>query len=475
MRQGVKCLLGHGSALPAFLARARLAGLAFLALLAALATTGTARAQLLLGQLGPNAPRPPAPLDDAIPKGAEVVTPARPKTGPEPPACSLRYAACVHRAAGVAPGTVLDWVRALDTAFDRLEGALRLPPPLPDWDRGGTPGLDVYLAPGAPDLDVSIDATDVGVATDRASAFCVASATGVAVERRATLCLAEAVLLRLDGSETPFVRRALATSLWLATGSPTSDDVRAFDDVQAHPERGVLARDRSDASEGSALLFEYLDAAKGRGEPCGASLATYSLSAKTESPAGRRFLNEPDVADVLRATFGPTPTDTARFFSDFAVARAFTGSRDAEGLLPTLAFLGDLGRVRFEWSIPFASLPRRLAPARAIEPLGSTYLWLSLGPEAHGKSLAFQADWEEPVAFRWALVLLDGDGKPLRRYDVPFLERGTHVERIVSDLGGGAGLLVVGTNLGGLGPSYPFDPDFEPFEPHAYAVTLSAL
>jgi len=33
-------------------------------------------------------------------------------------------------------------------------------------------------------------------------------------------------------------------------------------------------------------------------------------------------------------------------------------------------------------------------------------------------------------------------------------------------------VLVVGTNLGGIGPSYPFDPDFAPFEPHGALVTL---
>ena len=38
-----------------------------------------------------------------------------------------------------------------------------------------------------------------------------------------------------------------------------------------------------------------------------------------------------------------------------------------------------------------------------------------------------------------------------------------------------AGVLIVGTNLGGLGPTYPFDPDFAPYEPHGYAVHLAKL
>ncbi len=47
------------------------------------------------------------------------------------------------------------------------------------------------------------------------------------------------------------------------------------------------------------------------------------------------------------------------------------------------------------------------------------------------------------------------------------------MERIIGDLTGAAGVLIAGTNLGGLGPSYPFDPDFEPYEPHAYTVYLA--
>jgi hypothetical protein len=176
---------------------------------------------------------------------------------------------------------------------------------------------------------------------------------------------------------------------------------------------------------------------------------------------------------VLRATFGPTPTDVARFFGDFSLARAFLGTRDASSTWPLLRFAGDFGRVRFEWSVPFSSLPRRLSPARPIEPTGSTYLYVALDGSASAQSIAFQADWEPPVSFRWTLALVASNGRIVRRMDVPYLERETHVERIVGDLTGGAGLLIAGTNLGGLGPSYPFDPDFEPFEPHGYTVYLA--
>jgi hypothetical protein len=364
-------------------------------------------------------------------------------------------------------------VSALEQAYERLVVALQLPPPLPDGDRGGSSALDLYLEAGPAEARAELDAIEVASPFDSGAAFCVVGGEERAAERAATLCLGEAIALRLDAGETPFSRRALATELWLVTGTPTSADARAIDDFQAAPARAVVARERSRAAEGSALFLDYLDLARGRGEPAGIALATYALSATAPSRAGWRWTNEPDTVDVLRATFGPTPTDLARLFADFAVARAFLGSRDADGQWPALGWASDLGRVAFEWSVPFASLPRRLAPRHPVEPTGATYVWLELGDAARGRTLVFEADWEPPVAFRWALVLVSAGGRALRRIDVPFLERETHVERIADDLTGAAGVLIVGTSLGGLGPSYPFDPDFEPFEPHGYTVSLS--
>jgi hypothetical protein len=129
--------------------------------------------------------------------------------------------------------------------------------------------------------------------------------------------------------------------------------------------------------------------------------------------------------------------------------------------------------VRFEWSVPFSSLPRLLSPARPVEPTGATYLWVTIDGSASGQSFVLSVDWEPPVAFRWAIVLLAADGRIVRRVDVPFVERETHVERTVADLSGAAGILVAGTNMGGINPTYPFDPDFEPYEPHAYAAHLA--
>jgi hypothetical protein len=285
--------------------------------------------------------------------------------------------------------------------------------------------------------------------------------------------VAEAIALRLDASETPFARRAMATELWLSLGTPTIDDVRAIDDFQSHPERAVVARERSRFAEGSALWLDFLNGSKGGRAPASVPLAVFTLSSGQRSPAALRVNNEPDTLDVLRANFGATPSDFARLLGDFAMRRAFVGSRDTQGYFPELRWTSDAGRVRFEWSIAFSSLPRTVAPSRPVEPTGSTYLWVSLDGAAPRGALAFVADWEPPVSFKWNLTVVAPDGKILRTIDVPFLERGTHVERTLGDLDGGAGVLISGTNLGGIGPTYPFDPDFEPFEPHSYAVYLS--
>jgi hypothetical protein len=389
------------------------------------------------------------------------------------PACSVRYPVCLHKSDKVDSLRAVEWLAALESAYERTVLCLGTPAPLSDAGRGGSAALDVYLIPGDAPLSAELDPAALGAARDAASMFCVVGDREAAVERAATLCFGEAIAVRLDASETPFARRALATELWLHAGRPTSADARAIDDVQAEPERAIAARDASRFAEGGALLFEYLNAARGRGAGVDAPLVTYALSAGAPSPAGLRWVNEPDTLDVLRVTFGPTPTDVARFFGDFTLARALLGSRDGARTFPLLRWTGDLGRVRFEWSVPWSSLPRRLSPARPVEPTGSTYLWLALDGTMEGQSLAFQADWEPPVAFRWVLAVIAADGHLVRRLDVPYLERETHVERIVGDLSGGVGLLIAGTNLGGLGPSYPFDPDFEPYEPHAYTVYLA--
>lgn len=444
----------------------------FLALVAVLVAAAPRPGAAQVGELFREAPepKPPPPLDPSVPRG-----PAYPSRVERPtatrPACSPERPVCVH-AVGSAD-SAMTWLTALETAYERLVLGMGLPAPLGDFE-GGSPALDLYLdsEPDSPPLVVGRD--DPAVDRDRASAFCRAG-IHADPDRTATQCLGEAIAWRLDAATAPHQRRAYATHLWWIVGEPTGRDLEVVDTVQRHPERALLARDLGDGSEGSALFFELMEARLGRAGPGELATALIALGAHEPSPPGWRWHNEPDVMDVARETFGGTPTRRAALFSDLAVARAFVGTRGDGRHVPALGWTGDAGRVRFEWSVPFSSLPRRLAPARPIEPTGSTYLWLDLDDVPKGARLAFVAEWEAPVPFKWTLVTVAADGRELGRVEVPFLERATRVERTLVDLEGARGVLIAGTNLGDLSPTYPFDPDFAPYEPHGYTVYLARL
>ncbi len=160
---------------------------------------------------------------------------------------------------------------------------------------------------------------------------------------------------------------------------------------------------------------------------------------------------------------------------DFAAARAFLGDRDDGAHFLESGWLGSFGRVRFDWNIPFSDLPRRVAPVRPIAPNGSIYIWLDLDKVPENVELGFRGEWEPPVSFQWTLVAVDATGKELRRLNAPFVERGTRAEQSLVDLSGARGIIVVGTNLGGIDLRHPFDPDYAPFEPHGCTVYLAKL
>jgi hypothetical protein len=181
-------------------------------------------------------------------------------------------------------------------------------------------------------------------------------------------------------------------------------------------------------------------------------------------------VNEPDVFDALRSTLKDRGGSLDNLLLDFAVARAFTGSRSDGAHLAGTEPFGAFGRVRFEWAVPFATLPRRLAPEQPVEPTGATFLWLDLVGAPKGAELTFVAEWELGCVFRWSLVKVDREGAEAGRIDVAGIYGATRAERtvVVDDL---AGLLVVGVNAGSLDRSQPFDPDVAT-APSGYLVTL---
>lgn len=447
-------------------------GAALALVLALPAHAQPARERPLLFGGGPLPKKAPVQRDPWLPTGARVADALARPTSVEPPGCSFRYPVCVQRAPGASAAAAGRALSALEGAYERLVAVLRLPRPASDAGLGGSDALDLYLSADGARLRVGSEPQSTG-RFDRAAGFCLAG--GELSSRDATLCVGEAIALGLDPAETPHLRRAYATHLWGLVGAPESADLEAVDEVQANPQRAIASRDLERGSEGAALLFEYLDASRGTGHP--GTLATNLLSigvSKTE-PGAFLWDNSPDVFDVLRRSLEDKPRDAAMLMADLAVTRGFLGARDDGQHLPALEWTGAFGRPRFDWSIKLSSLPRRVASLRPVEPTGAMYVWVELDEDLGEKELAFQAEWESPVSFQWALVSVDEEGQELRRIYAPFVERGTQVEQSLADLKGARGLLIVGTNLGGVTLAHPFDPDYAPFEPHGCTVYLTKL
>jgi hypothetical protein len=298
---------------------------------------------------------------------------------------------------------------------------------------------------------------------------------GLLLERSATQCVAEAIALRLDAGETPHLRRAYATYLWLASGEPTSLDLQAIDELQSQPHLPTSARDLSATSSAAAMTFEYLESKRGVAGPGVLATGLLALSASRTGGSAWFWNNEPDTLDVLRHSLGNNRTAFASLLGSLTVARAFLGDRDDGSHWPAMAWTGAFGKIRFDWSIPFSTLPRRVASTRPIEPTGAFYLWLDLDDVPLGAALAVHAEWEHPVPFKWEIVRVDKAGHELSRLDVPYQETGTSFEQRVVGLEAAAGLIVAAVNVGDTEINYPFDPDIAPFEGQRCTVYLAKL
>jgi hypothetical protein len=456
--------------------RARAAAIATVALLFGAPSTSLAerdeRPSLLLGGEAASAPASVA-IDPRLPSGARVESGLRPASLPSL-VCGLREPHCVHFDSHVSATLAHTYVRALEQAsFDLVQG-LGLPAPVRDVGRGPTPGLDLYLDSSAL-LDVRVVADTTGIDGARRSAFCRARPSRAEARRQALGCVGEALLLGVNAAETPFLRRALAEYLTGLIAPPTGRGLDAFDTAQANPQLSVAGRDAALESAGGALLFAAIDRRLGSA-PSGLLPVALAQLARVDTPPGQlRWRNEPDLIDVLRRAFDRSSLAFEDFMLGFAVERAFLGTRDNGRHHPELAWLGDAGRVRFDWVLAASSLPRRVAPRRPLEAFGCAYTWLDLDRITLGKTLAFRAEWESPAAMRWALVAVDARGEVLRRFDLPYVQNATSAERTLDDLDGAVGVLIAGINLGGIDLAHPFDPDHEPSEPHGFTLYLTEL
>lgn len=388
-------------------------------------------------------------------------------------ACDAPGFVCVHRPADVDPTAAQLALREAVAARRALDAAGARRPP-DDALEGGSPAFDVYLD-GVADAPRAHADPPLGLALDGSSSFVVApppgASTGCVYRHRLAQALAHASLLGLDAGAEP--GGAALHASWLASiAAPCGVvEIAAVDRFQRTPERGLISGGPGRA-DGGMLLSQYLDEVYGNGSPGRVMTSVLAVSSQRTPAGAEHWHNEPDVFDALRLAARDREAELADVLLDFAVHRAFVGSRSDGQHLRDVRRFGDLGRVRFEWSVDYASLPRRLAPRAPIDATGMTYLWLDLGGAPAGASLTFVADWELPVLFRWALVRIGEDGTEEGRINVAGPYGKTQATQTLVNLGELSAVLIVGMNLGDIARDQPFDPDDAPHEAHGYTVTL---
>jgi hypothetical protein len=407
----------------------------------------------------------------------------RPEEPARATACSFRHAVCVHARRGVSTAVMLATLTELERVSARLVDTLGLPAPFGDGRAGGSSAFDLYLVPpssgaleGAPVAAARDDPDPASF--DRSSAFGLLREDAPAGCVRANWvarAFAAASSFAIDAGETSAVRDGNAAYLAELVAPCGTVTTELIDEFQAHPERAVTSPGRAGVAGGLALTW-YTDVSLGHGTPGIVPTALGVISGQ-RTPAGRlQWDNEPDFFDALRSTLkGRSPSSTlADFWIEFAIARLFMGSRDDGVHFPETAFAGSGGRIRFDWRVPYHSLPRRVSPERAIDPTGATYIWIDLEGAPAKTRLVFRAEWEAPVPFRWALVRIGADGAEISRVLITPQQKATSAEKNLDALEGLAGVAVVGTNIGDLALDDPFDPDHTPYEPHSYVLTIAA-
>ncbi len=302
---------------------------------------------------------------------------------------------------------------------------------------------------------------------DRGAAHCVGGDLTIESARR---CVLEASLLG----------RAPATASWLAAGwaaegaRELGSAARSETEIASSfrdPQAGVLTSSvaspgRSDNQRAvsplrSARFFGYL-AARSGGSVIETGFLALSLAA-TQTPRGAsRFLAEPDLADVVRATHQYNRAGVARFYDDFA-QWSFFDQRERSASLA------------IDWEIDADTLPRSVAFSTPIEPTGSVYAIIALSETTRHEVMGFRTRCETPVSYVWSVTRLDANGQEISKFPLTFQERNPDASGRVLPVAGMESLLVVGTNVGGVALTHPFDPDHEPHEAHGCRLTINVV
>lgn len=389
--------------------------------------------------------------------------------------CDVLRRVCVHAAPGVSEAAAR---RALAEASSALAGyeALKLRRPPDDLGAGGDPSFDVYLDPvegegrayvdvGTTDSMMDVGTTFVGIAPSETP--------GCAFGARVATRVAEAALLGLDASIDPGALEMSARYLATLVAPCDPVEIGEVDAFQRAPDR-CLVSDGDRAQAGSFLFPQFLEQRYSAAGPGSLTTSLVAISWQKAQPGKGAWPDEPDFFDALRTTLKARDIDLGEVMLDFAIERAFMGSRSDEAHLYDVARFGDLGRPRLEWVVAFDKLPKRLLPSRPVDALGATYVWVDVSNAPANASLSFEADWERPFLFRWSLVKVKKDGSEENRIKVAPVFGEYEASHVVGHLEDLAGILIVGENDAEWSKSQPFDPGEPRLLPKNYGITLRA-
>lgn len=428
------------------------------------------------------APRERTPFEPVDDEPAAALTPmpnrppeqARAELRPRPARKSVVCTPAADACASFDPAVTSESSAALTARFasKALRGLAALRLPAPRVARADLGSLLVYVDPeeplAAPFADVGSTA---GAPHDTATAFIVAPPLADDCRSRHDLAraVAGASLLAHDAATDATVLAMLGSHLANLVEPCLDLELEQIDTIQRAPERNFLGPLFEPAP--AAFLFpQFLEDRFGTDEPGKLTSALVAISSqRTLSGA---LVDEPDMFDALRVTQARNGSSVDDTLLEFAIARAFLGSRSDDLHMFDVARFGDAGRVRFEWQVDHSTLPRSLAPLRPIEPLGATYVLLTLDSVTPGAEFTFSAEWEEPANFRWAIIKLKNDGSELGRTEVTPVLGEFKVQRDVRELAGARAILIVGMHEGATRRDEPFDPGQFREMPRSYTMTL---
>jgi hypothetical protein len=397
-------------------------------------------------------------------------------------ACSFRFPICVHADGQIAPAVVLSAVNAAESAWEAYTGPMGLPAPDASLTTGA---FDLYLTPnGTLDVEAYFDERDARSRVDRGNAFVVLDgrvSTGCPMDAAVAYGVARGIQLTVAPATDSGSARAEAQSLAsLVVPCAMGRAAGAVGLVQWHPELSfadtLVSADaplRASFSRGGSLFYGWLDEAYGQ-YPGAIVSALWSLTPTITETGAALWNNEPDGFDVLRKSFKDAlshGSDVADLYLDFAVARAFQGSRSDGKHGRDMQALGDGGAVLFDWEVDFPDHARSLSSRRPLAPLGSAYFVVRTANAPPMARLRVEASWEERARMKLAVVKLDKDGRELGRLPVGSLKKATNAQLSIVDLTGVDRLMIVAVNAGD--PTYQFDPDDAEWEPHALVVAIA--